>query len=366
MAAAQLNPNTAAIRRGVANLLLILIFGGAGGVVLDRLILPRLAAWPLLKNWNWLNPTAPLVVTKRETIRINEGINHAELSQKLKSVLAAVFVHEGDFNSPKFRVLESVSGVVVGSDGIIVVPQLVSRPGAAITVLLSDQSPQEARVLTTDSLTGITFLKISAQNLPVLKQNSGGELFAGEKVLIVSASDDPASPVAIPASLLKDNVLSPSPLTLRDLKSFTDIFSLDVDPAAVKPGAVVVDKDGAMTGLLTRPEGKPQFLPTSVFKLVADKFLAGQKINWPKAAAAYRILNAEQAGLFDLPSRFGVLIKTGPPPLLENDFIYALDGFELGPKNDFQLMILRKETGTKVKFNLVRASVDLELIWELP
>ena len=86
-------------------LLLILFLGGMGGILLERVLFPYLSSWSIFKNVNFLRPETQLVITRREEVRIDEGINQQELASRVKNSLVTVYCYDGELGEPKFQLL---------------------------------------------------------------------------------------------------------------------------------------------------------------------------------------------------------------------------------------------------------------------
>ena len=142
--------------------LLIFLVGGMGGILLDRLVLPYLSTLSWFRHWPLLSSATPLVINRREEIHIDEGINHAEVLNRLRGSLVRVLVHDGEFGLPRTRLLQVLAGVVVTSDGVLVVPTGGAlRPEQALTVVFADQEVATARMEAFDSRTGLSLLRVS-------------------------------------------------------------------------------------------------------------------------------------------------------------------------------------------------------------
>ena len=100
----------------------VMILGGIGGILLNRVVLPYLSTISIFRNISFLEPQAPIVITKREEIRINEGINNLGVVNQTKGSLAAIYIHQGEFGSSEFVFSSVTNGVIATSDGIIIVP----------------------------------------------------------------------------------------------------------------------------------------------------------------------------------------------------------------------------------------------------
>lgn len=353
------------IRKGVIYILLILLLGGVGGILMDRLVLPYLATIPFLKSLPLLSPRTPLVITRREEIRINEGINHQEILNRVKHTLATVYLHEGEFGTNKFRLLGTTSGVVVSSDGIIITPLPNFRPELSVTLLLASQEIYKGRVLQSDALTGVSFLKIEARDLPVIKQGTGQETQVGERLIAVRTESSPVNLSLRSVIATAKSLPMPSLTRVYELGRPNAFLPTDQHFDSDELGAVVVNKDSTLVGFVTALGKDIVVLRAEDLQMLLNNFLDDQRVVWPAAKLSYEILGESETKLLGLLKKNGILIKSAVSPLRENDFVYAVDDQDLTVERGFQQILLSKKPGGIVKLKLIRASKEIEVAFKL-
>ncbi len=345
-------------------MLLILVAGGVGGALSERLVLPYLLTLSPFRRFAFFAPQAPLVITKREEIRIDEGINQRKVASELKNALVRVYVHEGQIGSPKFRLAAAVSGVVVTSDGIIAAPAAANfRPEFEVTVVFSEGASElfPAVVIGADELTGLAFLKIDRQDLPVAKQGFSAELQVGERALAVWTTAVPAEVATKPVTISSRSLPWPSLTTTYKLNDLNAMVRSDGFWELSQLGAVIVNKDAFLVGVLTQIDENFLILRSEDLKLALDNFLANQKVVWPQLRLSYRILGETETKLLGLPKKYGILIESGPVPLRENDFVFAVGSEDLDLNNSFQQKLLQAKPGEKLKLKLLRNGQEREV-----
>lgn len=333
----------------------VLLLGGLGGVLLERLVLPYFGI---------LGPATPVVVTKREEIIINEAINNAEVLNRAKPSLATLYLHEGEFASEKFRLTASLSGLVVASDGVIVSPLVSLKTSSLVSVMLSDQQIYSAKILATDTLTGTMFSKVEARDLPVAKQGFSQELAVGDRLLAISTGASPAAVSVHPLVLIRKSSADPSLDNVHDFNRLDT--ALAVSPVESLPlGTMIYNKDGQLVGLVTQTGKAQVVLRSEDLKLALDKVLAGAlqkgKIIWPTLKLSYLILDEALASLLKLSKNAGIQVQSGSSALRAADFIFAVNDQSLSLPGDFQQTLLAKRPGEKVKLKLLRNGEELEV-----
>ena len=342
-------------------LFLILLVGGLGGVLMDRVVLPFLVTLPILRNATILNPNALIVITRREEIRITDGVNQAEIINRVKNSIATVYIHRGDFGSPEFSLIGTLSGAVVTSDGIIATPVFEAAPGISATVVLPNKEAFQAVIIGVDSFTGVAFLKIAKDDLSVISQGFSRELQVSENLLAIWAAESAVAPQAIRLTLSAKSGAMPSLTQDYNFTALNTFLTTDRENwSANQLGAVVVNRDGSMVGFVTRFDQEFKVVRSEDLKMVIDNVLDDEKISWPTLTLAYKILGEEQTVLLNIPKKYGILLTAAVEPLNENDFIYEADGQTLTPEEGFQQILFKKKRGDKVKIKLLRNNQALE------
>ena len=341
-------------RKILLGILLVMLLGGLGSVLLNRIVFPYLSAISIFRSIPFFEPQAPIVITRREEIRINEGINNTDVVNQTKGSLASVFIHQGEFGTTRFSLSQVATGIVAASDGLIIVPASGVRSGFLVTVVLSDGKPYRAAVLGIDEFTGLAFIQVEARNLPVMKPGFSRDVNVGEKLLAVWTNEGPTNVSAIQVSATSRSLPRPSLETIYDGSEPDAFLSLDRGFPGEGLGAVLVNKDGALVGLAAKIGEDATVLRSEDLKLALDNFLDDKKISWPKIELVYQIFGREQTNLLKFPKEYGILIKSALTGLREGDFVYAVDGIALDSDNDFQSVMLGKKPGTKVNLSIIR------------
>ncbi len=350
------------LRQIVLLIILVLVLGGIGGILLERVVLPYLSTLPGLKNLPLLSPRTPIIITKREEIRINEGVNNVEVASRIKNSLASVYFHQGEFGTSKFRLLGTAPGIIVTSDGVVATPAALVRPESLITIILTEsQEPKVSKVLATDPLLGLAFLKIDSADLPVIKQGFSEGLEVGERILAIWPTAGTGE-VLVKSVVVSQRALPlPSLLTTYDFSTLNATLQTDLSFTSRDLGASFVNRDAALVGILTQIGKNLLIVRAEELQLSLKNFLSLKRVAWPSLKMSYQILGASQAALLGLPQKYGILVKSAPASLRENDFVYAVDDRELTPTESFQDVLLAKKRGERVKLKLMRAQEEKEV-----
>src|SRR3989344_1133045 len=329
---------------------LFIIGSGVGSIIFQRFVLPPLSALPLLRNVKILDSETPIIITRREEIRIDAGVNIQEVLSRAKGALVKIY--------ERTNVL---SGVIVTNDGLIVAPSAGLKSGAKLTVVSSNGTPLDGIVAFTDELSGLAFLKIQAKDLPVLNEARSVNKNPGEALFALSLEE--SLNVSVRSVLLHTrSAAEPSISRVHDLFRFNAGLVLDPTLPSTAAGSVIVDKDGSLVGFVVNGKD-PQVIRTEDLKIALSKFLeSGDKqIIWPRLAVNYLIIAPSQARILELPAKHGVVLRQGTQILQAGGFIHQVDGRDISLEEGFEQMLFAKKPGEKVKFKLLRQGKQQEI-----
>lgn len=345
---------------------LIFFIGGLGASFFERLLLPYLSTLPIFREFNWLQSEAPILITRREEIRITEGVNQAEVTARVKNSLVTIYLHQGRLVSGDFRIQEAFSGVVVSTDGLVVVPVRKVLPNLLITVVTSSGEAFPAAVAARDSFTGLALLKIGGQNLNVIGQGFSRDLLIGDKLILLDLKGDADKPRSSIVTVTAPALAEPSLIKSYNFQKPNTTLLTDFRPDESNLGSILANRDGALVGIITRVSGEElTVLRSEELQLFLDNYLDDGAVSWPQLALTYQVLGRAQSKLMGLPKDNGVLIKNNFGALREDDFVFAVNGTAITEKDGFQELLLAKPEGSEVKLKLIRDGEEKEVVIKL-
>ncbi len=339
------------IRKIVLIAILFIMASGIGAIIFERLILPQLSSLPVFRNIKILDGKAPIIITRREEIRIDSGINTQEIINRVKGSLVKIYDRTN-----------SISGVVMTNDGLILAPNIGLKAGSNLTVVLGSGASFPGQFLYADELSGVAFIKIQAKDLAVPNQVISADKNPGEALL--SLYLDEAQNVAVRGGILHTRaVVQPSLTRISDFSRFNTDVQLDPVLEVGAAGSVVVDKDGSLVGFALLFGRELRVVRAEDLKLALSKFLdSGSKmISWPKIRISYATIGPVLAKILSLPERHGVLIKQGGHGFEAGDFVYQVDGRDINPEDSFQDFLLSRKPGEKIRLKLQRQGKEREM-----
>ena len=132
-------------------------------------------------------------IASRPGVQVNpeapapEGMSPAEVySQNVQAVVA--IANEGvstNIYGQTTRTASSGSGFIISADGYVVSNYHVVKDAHALTVMLSDGTEYEAKLIGYDDTNDVSLLKIEAENLPYVTLGSSSDLVVGDQVCAI-------------------------------------------------------------------------------------------------------------------------------------------------------------------------------------
>lgn len=334
-----------------------MILGGIGSLLLERFLFPY---------FDFLAPNSPLVITRHEEIRISEGVNFTEVANRTKSSLARVYVHEREFDSPRFRLIAEVTGVIASSDGLIAAPLPdLKTPGQLVTIIFDSEKVLRANLVAADPLTGLSLLKVDAKDLSVLRQGFAREGDLGDRLIVVESQAPTIQSTVLSAFLPREPGLLPSLDKTYKFGQLNDPLETSIGIQEKYLGSAVMNKDAVLVGLVTRVGQEIMVVKSEDYKMLLDNYFDDKKIVWPKLDLSYNFIGGALSTVLGFSKKYGILVRQAAEPLKSGDFIYRVDGKEISPEEGFDRLILPKSPGTKVRFDLIRDGKEIEIIHDL-
>ena len=165
--------------KNIGKILLIFIFGMAGGIFADQIFWPYFVERPLFYQYNLDNKPVYVKETKEVVIRENFALQDAIL----KAEKAVVGVKT---KMPSGRIIEG-SGLIVTSDGLMVTLTELIPAGSAFTFFVEGK-PLPYQVLKRDSGNNLALVKLEGSNFTTVAFADFEKLRRGERVFLISKS----------------------------------------------------------------------------------------------------------------------------------------------------------------------------------
>jgi len=274
------------------------------------------------------------------------------------------------FGMPRERVQSSLgSGVIVGSNGIIVTNNHVIAGGDTFTVALADRREFEAEVLLADERTDLAVLKIdpAGERLPTLSFGDSDGLEVGDLVLAIG------NPFGVGQTVTSGIVSA----LARTQVGVTDYqFFIQTD-AAINPGnsgGALVTMDGRLVGVNTaifsRSGGSIGIgfaIPANMVQLVVASAQDGNggRVVRPWLGASTQTVTSELAQSLGLDRPGGALIgdiyRGGPADtagLETGDVVRRIGQHDIVDENALRYRLATRQIGSSVPIEYLRGGVS--------
>ncbi|HHH12487.1 MAG TPA: serine protease [Candidatus Moranbacteria bacterium] len=251
---------------------LVMFLGGAGAILIQRYLLPELAAYPFFADWPRLTENVTTIVNKTEQIVIKP--NEAEervLNQVRSGLLKVVLFSPGKKGGGE--ILFQTDAAVLTTDGLAVFyrQEPIAPPAKAVYyAFTSSRRKIPARPVRTDRRSGLVFLRLEGvDNLPTTEFAQKSEIFPGEDLLAVGLS--PAGEVAVASTELISLRFGLADEAGDEPASGDDFLRLRRIPADLP---LIFDRRGRLVGLAVEGD---RALPVWKISRSLSRLLAGAK-----------------------------------------------------------------------------------------
>ncbi len=287
----------------------------------------------------------------------------------------------GDNTTPQLRQIGGGSGFIVSSDGLIVTNKhVISDSDAVYSVVLSNGKEFSAKVVATDPLMDVGFIKIDAQNLPTLELGNSDDLRIGQTVLAIGYA------LAEFGNTVTKGVISGIG---RHVEAGNGRGSIEVleeaiqTDAAINPGnsgGPLLDLSGKVVGINTAVSEAGQLLgfaiPINNLRKIIESVEKEGRIVRPWLGVRYIVVTPRLVELNTLPVTYGVLIRAGDSKeepavipgspaakagIVENDILLEVNGEKLEDKDSLAKIISKYSIGDTVTIKLFHEGKEKEV-----
>ncbi len=270
---------------------------------------------------------------------------------------------------PRQRIQNSLgSGVIVGSDGVIVTNNHVIEGGEKFTVVLSDRREYDAEIILIDERTDLAVLRIDTkgEKLPSLRFANSDLVEVGDLVLAIG------NPFGV-GQTVTSGIISAVARTQVGISDYQFFIQTD---AAINPGnsgGALVDISGNLVGVNTAifsrsggSNGIGFAIPSNMVRNVVESATSDGRLMRPWLGVKGQVVTSELAESLGLDRPVGVLINEihSASPVLSKglrvrDVIISVDDFSVFDPQSLNYRIATKKIGNKVVIGYVRNGREL-------
>lgn len=363
-------------------IILAMLFGFAAGVVGE--IVADVYINPWQTDFSFSNIDQPSTTTNIPELRrvtkflgIEQDIQVNAAVTKATAALAGIYLKKAPASNPINQVYLAkdllASAFVLTSDGWLVSDgQNLSDLRPEQLVVSFNNNIYPVSKLVSDPVTGVDFIKINDNNLPVALLGDSDALTLGQVVVTVNSLNQVA------VSTIKDekyaNVLTPA-----DLVQSSDAFKKSILLADVltkaNVGSPVLNLGGEVIGIIKPLENDKiaaEVIPLNSFKSVLMNILRTGSAKRPTLGVKYLDL-AQAVGIDKSISNGlvqGALVVEKPAKntaaanagLQLNDIITAINDNPIDDTNSLSDLILNSKPSDKLNLDVVRAGAPIKVI----
>ncbi len=363
-------PKKSGAWRIVAIILVSLLFGGIGGVLADKVIVPFIEQ-KLAHQENVVLPD------KTENVTVQENSATIEAVKKVSPAVVSILTTRNveDIFGQTTQQKGGGTGFILTSDGLVLTNKHVaSDKNASYTVLTSDGKDLKATIAAVDPANDIAVLKVDAKNLPVVNLGDSSTLVAGQQSIAIGNA------LGEYQNTVTAGVISAvgRAIVAGDTGGSSERIegAIQTD-AAINPGnsgGPLVNILGQVVGINTAVDQGGQTIgfsiPINVIKPI-DNFIKGVragKIVRPMIGIRYIPITKELASLQKLPVSDGALVYKGSggtaavvlgspadqAGIEDGDIITAVNGQKIDQTHSLSFLIQQMKPGDEVELTLLR------------
>ena len=255
------------------------------------------------------------------------------------------------------------SGFILSDDGYVVTNDHVVEGADKVVVRMVDRSEFDATVVGTDPRSDLALLRIDAEDLPVLKLASNGDLDVGEWVLAIG------SPFGLDFSVTAGIVSAKGrSLPTERNENYVPFIQTDVAINPGNSGGPLFNLDGEVVGvnsqIFTRSGGSIGLsfaIPVSVVRNVVDQLKRDGKVTRGWLGVTIQDVDRNLAESFGLDRPRGALISQVAPDgpaddagLKPGDVILSFDGNDIPTSSDLPHVVGLIAPDSRVPVEIMR------------
>jgi serine protease Do len=325
------------MKRSQLGIVIIIAFlvGTIGSIFFNRVIFPNLAT---VKGFAWvgkLQSSAPIVISRREEVRLNEGVNLIELTKQAQTVVVSIHAP----NTHKFL----GNGLIITSDGTIFTTKEVVGTNSQVNVITQNGNVYPALVTALDPKSPLAILRISASNLTVAQFSDAGNMQIAQRIFALGRTNLEFTREFSSGLVTKSLSNNIDTEKILSTEVFENTIKTDAALNADFIGGPVVNLQGLIVGMVINGNG--QILPAEAIDGAIKTYLQSGKVIRPVIGIKYLMLTTTMAKLRGLPtasaqvSEVSIGSAAAKAGLLAGDLITEVDGRQLSDSSFEQLVV---------------------------
>jgi serine protease Do len=319
-----------------------------------------------------------IVINAPKKVVIEQDLRTEQVKNDIESSMVGVYRRKKTANNLVDRIFlpEDYLGqaAILTSDGwLISTDEVLTLPRESLVVYYKNKLYDLDKVVI-DKTTGVAFLKIVAQNLPVIKLADASAIKAGQSVLVYNNFLDELTVTSVKnrsykAIKSKNNLVFSS----QDL-SQSILLGQEFDD--LNKGCALLNLQGEVVAFLYGLEtGLNQAVPINYIDPIISQVLKDEKISRPYLGINYIDLSqaiglspedrqGAETGALIWPDKNGLAISQDSPLtglLNKGDIILSLEGQKIDQTHDLIDLLLEYKTGQQITLRYLRDNKESEI-----
>ena len=325
-------------------------------LLIGNYVSARLATNPWVRKWGLFNPEAPIVVTNRETVRVDTNNDLIETAENSKTKTATLVYFDGS------DLVVTGSAVNWTSDGYFVTALTgLAIGGKVYGVVTSSGDVYPVEAAYADPASNLVVLQTSAKDLSVLSPAEARDLRVGQQVVMVQNS------VGNSQAQFFTGYVKRLPTDVAGQTAESDVVSrnLELSLLGTAPvGSVVLDLSGRMIGIW---DGEKVVMAEEVRGLVNNLLTHGKSFVRPGFGFSYQILNEVEAKTLQTTSGARVIgVASGSQAagagLKGGDVITEADGQKLDNNFNFDSWLRQVKPDQVISLSVQRGTNSVSIL----
>ncbi|PIR73685.1 MAG: hypothetical protein COU40_01315 [Candidatus Moranbacteria bacterium CG10_big_fil_rev_8_21_14_0_10_35_21] len=369
------------IKKKISLILVVFLIGGLGGVFFDRVVFPYLNSSNWFSRYEFLRKSSDevTVINKTEQVFVKEETSINKIASRASSSVVNILSYSE--NALKEN-LKNGTGVIATSDGIIITySTAINLDNSKYKIFLSDGASYDAQLIGIDSFSGLVFLRIQAQNLPVISFGNSDDTKPGEKIVAIGNNTSYFSnrfASGLLSAIRFDYSLSGKSVSLAE--KLEGVFGSDFANQKNYVGGPIVDYTGQVIGITGSLEKNNQIeyfqIPSNKIRGVLDRMIKNELDKAPTLGIYYIPLTPQYAMSHNMAGKNGALIYSpsgqqglaiiaGSPAqkagLQIKDIITKIGNQEINLNNPLPDLLIKYKKGEIAEITIQRAEKEMVL-----
>ncbi len=317
-----------------------------------------------------VNPAQLPAVTN---LTVNQTSAVIETVKKVEPAVVTIIntLDSGRNISPSLSPQASGSGVIIDQQGHIVTNNHVVAGSLSLTVIFSDGSKQDAKIVGTDAVTDLAVIQVFGKVPAFATIGDSNALQLGETVIAIG------SPLGSYRGSVTMGVVSGLNRSVEGTQQ-EGLIQTDAAINHGNSGGPLVNLAGQIVGINTLvvrdtqsgdvAEGLGFSIPSNMVRDVSQQLITKGKVEYPFIGITYREINPQLASQYGLPVPYGLyvtdIVRNSPADkggIQLNDIIVSIDNNKIDEEHSLRSILYKYHAGDQITVQLMRQGQNISV-----